>query len=212
MTKKKPTQQKVAPSVNGLIGEPAKSEMFSKMNIEAFGDADVNQAVMVLGTDITEEVCSEIIAEIISVNFMEEKMRPDVINLLITSPGGDMDAAIGLINVMKGSKIPIRTIALGRAASAALCILMAGDHRVVTPWTNLMSHQFSSAVAGTYTDLKTASEEFHKYYDKMVDIYSTFTKLSKKKIEKDLLNHTDVHLTPEEAVKYGIADMVCGLD
>lgn len=210
MPKKKPTQQP-SKSVNGLVVPPSKSEMFSKMNIEAFGDADVNQAVMVLGTDITDEVCAELVAEIIAINFMDEDKKPDVINLLITSHGGDMDAAIGLINVMLGSKIPVRTIALGRAASAALCILMAGSHRVVTPWTNLMSHQFSSAVAGTYTDLKTASEEFNNYYNKMVDIYEKFTKLSRKKIEKDLLNHTDVHLTPEEAVKYGIADMVCDL-
>lgn len=196
----------------GVITKSAKSEMFSKMNIAAFGDADVKQAVMVLGSEITAEVCSELIAELISINFMDDEDRPDVINLLITSPGGDMDAAIGLINTMRGSKIPIRTIALGRAASAALCILMAGEHRVVTPWTNLMSHQFSSAMEGTYTDLKTAADEFNKYYKKMVDMYATFTKQPKKTIESELLNHTDVFLTPADAIKYGIVDMVCGLE
>lgn len=210
MAKKKikPTSE----SAVGVITKSAKSEMFSKMNQEAFGDTDVNQAVMVLGAEISAEVCSELIAEIISVNFMPENDRPDVINLLITSPGGDMDAAIGLINTMRGSKVPVRTIALGRAASAALCILMAGEHRVVTPWTNLMSHQFSSAMEGTYTDLKTAADEFNKYYKKMIDIYATFTKLPKKKIESDLLNHTDVFLTPAQALEYGIVDMICGLE
>jgi ATP-dependent Clp protease protease subunit len=196
----------------GLVTKSAKSEMFGKMNRDIFGDDEVNQAVMVLGTEVTAEVCSELIAEIITINFMDEDERPDIINLLITSPGGDMDAAIGLINTMGGSSVPIRTIALGRAASAALCILMAGDHRVVTPWTNLMSHQFSSAMEGTYTDLKTAADEFNKYYKKMVDIYATFTKQPKKKIEADLLNHTDVFLTPDEAKEYGIVDMICGLD
>lgn len=196
----------------GVIAKSAKTEMFSKMNMEVFGKDEINQAVMVLGTDINAEVCSELIAEIIGINFMDEDERPDIINLLITSPGGDMDAAIGLINTMRGSKIPIRTIALGRAASAALCILMAGDHRVVTPWTNLMSHQFSSAMEGTYTDLKTAADEFNKYYQKMVDIYATFTKQPRKIIESDLLNHTDVFLSPDEAKKYNIIDLVCGLD
>lgn len=190
---------------------PTTKTMFNKMN-KAISDKQLNQAVLILASEINAEICSEIMGEIIQLNFMEGEERPDIINLMITSNGGDMDAAIALIHAIRGSTIPVRTIAVGKAASAALCILMAGTHRVITPWTMIMSHQFSCGVEGNYTDLKTAADEFNRYHKKMVDIYATFTKLPKARIEQELLNHKDVYMTPEEAVKYGIADIICGLE
>jgi ATP-dependent protease ClpP protease subunit len=70
---------------------------------------------------------------IFEANFAEE--RPELLNLIITSPGGDLNAAFALIDTMRGSAIPIRTIGLGQIASAGLMIFIAGDkgHRLLTP-------------------------------------------------------------------------------
>lgn len=193
-----------------VIQEP--DNMFSKMNKFFFDRENVDQAVLILSSEITPDSCSNIVGEIISLNFNDPEDRPEVINLLITTPGGDLDAAIALIDAMRGSRIPIRTIATGRCNSAGLCILMAGHQRVATQYTALMSHQYSTGMEGTYNDLKTAAREFDNYYAKMVDIYAKYTGLSKKRIEEELLNHSDVWLTPQTSVEYGIVDSVMSLD
>ena len=196
---KKPVVQEEAP------------QMFSNIDKHFFKEIVENQVTLILSSDITAETTAEIMAAIVEMNFYDAEDRPKVINLLIASPGGDMDATIGLINVIRGSAIPIRTIANGRCASAALAIFMSGQYRVVTPWSSLMSHQFRTGMEGTYTDLKTAANEFETYHEKMVDIFSTMTGLSKPRVESELLQHQDKWLSPQEAVDYGIADVVMNL-
>ena len=54
---------------------------------------------------------------IFEANFSEE--TPELLNLIITSPGGDLNAAFSLIDTMRGSAIPIRTIGLGQEIGRA---------------------------------------------------------------------------------------------
>lgn len=186
--------------------------MFSKINKHFFDRESVDQAVLILASEITAESASNIVGEILTLNFADPEDRPEVINLLITTPGGDLDAAIALIDAIRGSRIPVRTIATGRCNSAGLCILMSGHQRVATQYTALMSHQYSTGMEGNYNDLKTAAREFDNYYAKMVDIYAKFTGTAKSRIEQELLNHSDVWLTPQSAVEYGIIDLISTMD
>ena len=188
-------------------------QMFSEANKKTFGNSDVTQNVLYLQGDIELEKIADISCAIMADNLSDPDERPDVINLIITSRGGDMDAAFALINVMRGSAIPIRTIGTGTVGSAALCIFMAGDHRVVTPFTSLLSHQFSSSgVEGNYNDLGVMYSEMQRYYTKMCELYKECTGRTIKDIEKNLLKHEDVWLTPEESVEYNIADDVLSMN
>ena len=197
--------------------------MLTKINDHFFPDKEsVDQAYVYLDGDVSIASCSDVIETIISLNyptfekdeegFDVEVPLPDVINLLITSVGGDMTAGFALINVMRGSRIPVRTIAIGEAASAGLCILMAGHQRVVTPYTSLMSHQFASGVEGSFDDLVNAAEAFKTYHDKMLKFYIECTGLDAKYIKKHLLQAKDHHFSPEKAIEYNMVDLVSTLE
>ncbi len=71
--------------------------------------------------EINLQTAKQTVEWIFECNFQEE--RPDLLNLIITSPGGDLNAAFAIIDTMRGSAIPIRTIGLGQIASAGLMIL-----------------------------------------------------------------------------------------
>jgi ATP-dependent protease ClpP protease subunit len=58
-------------------------------------------------------------------NYVVKKKRKELL-LMICSEGGDTAAAFALIDVMKSSRIPIKTIGLGMIASAGLLIFLAG--------------------------------------------------------------------------------------
>jgi ATP-dependent protease ClpP protease subunit len=193
--------------------------MLTKINDHFFPDReDIEQSYIYLKGEVTVASCADLIESILSINYptytddedgneVQDKF-PDVINLLITSTGGDMTAAFALINVMRGSRIPIRTIVLGEASSAALCILMAGHQRVATPYSSLMSHQFISGVEGTYDDLVNATTAFNEYFSKMLNFYVECTGLEEKFIKKNLLRALDHHFHPEKALEYKMIDLV----
>jgi ATP-dependent Clp protease protease subunit len=145
---------------------------------------------------------------IFEANFTEE--RPEMLNLVITSPGGDLNAAFALIDVMRGSAIPIRTIGLGQIASAGLMIFIAGDKgmRILTPNTSILSHQYSWGAIGKEHELFATVKEFDLTTKKMIQHYKKSTGLSEAKIREILLPPQDVWLSPQEAKKLGLCDDV----
>ncbi len=197
--------------------------MLKKINKHFFPEQDhVDQAYVYLRGPISIETCSEAIEAILTINSPSyeydedgEKIYdldyPDVINLLITSVGGDMNAAFALIAVIKGSAIPVRTIVVGEASSAAFCIFMAGEQRVITPYASLMSHCFSTSVDGHFHDLKNAMDEMNSYNSKMIDLYQEFTGLDKKTIKTKFLSHKDAYISHDDAIKYNMADLISDL-
>ena len=141
-------------------------------------------------------------------NFTEEP--PEMLNLLITSPGGDLNAAFALIDVIRGSGIPVRTVGLGQIASAGLMVFIAGTKgsRILTPNTSILSHQYSWGAFGKEHELFATVKEFDLTTRKMISHYKRCTGLNEKKIRDVLLPPQDIWLSAHEAKELGICDNV----
>jgi ATP-dependent Clp protease protease subunit len=163
---------------------------------------------MLLMEEISLQSVKTAVEWIFEANFTEE--RPEMLNLIVTSPGGDLNAAFALIDVMRGSAIPIRTIGLGQIASAGLMIFIAGDKgmRILTPNTSILSHQYSWGAIGKEHELFATVKEFDLTTKKMIQHYKKSTGLSEAKIREVLLPPQDVWLSPQEAKKLGLCDDV----
>jgi len=136
--------------------------------------------------------------------------RPDILNLVVNSPGGSLNDAYAVIDIMQSSQIPVRTIGLGQIQSAGLMIFLAGSpgERILTPNTSIMSHQYSWGSMGKHNELIAIRKEFDLTYDRMLNHYKKHTKLSLADIKKYLLPSEDVYLSAEEALKYKICDKI----
>ena len=145
---------------------------------------------------------------IFEANFADE--RPELLNLIICSPGGDLNAAFAVIDVMRGSAIPVRTIGLGQIASAGLMMFIAGakGHRLLTPNTSILSHQYSWGAFGKEHELFATVKEFDLTTKKMIEHYKKCSGLPEKKIREVLLPPQDMWLSPQEAKKLGLCDDV----
>jgi len=159
--------------------------------------------------EVTSATASEVMRFILEANLNPNKLF-DKIQIIINSPGGDLEAAFALSDIMQGSKLPIYTTGLGLVASSGLVIFMAGTkgHRVVTPNTMILSHQWSWATEGKQHELLANIKAFELVQDKMLAHYKKFTGLNKTKIKKFLLPPNDVWISPEDAVKLNIADSI----
>lgn len=181
--------------------------MMQKLNLSLSEDSQ-SHSFFLLMEDISLSTVKTAVEWVFDANFSEQ--RPEMLNLIITSPGGDLNAAFALIDVMRGSAIPVRTVGLGQIASAGLMIFIAGakGQRILTPNTSILSHQYTWGAIGKEHELFATVREFDLTTKKMIAHYKKCTGLNEKKIRETLLPPQDVWLSPEEAKALGLCDEV----
>ena len=152
----------------------------------------------------------QVIQWIIEKNLAPRNERLKELTLVINSPGGDVHSAFALIDTMKGSAIPIKTVGLGLIASCGILTFMSGTKgkRIITPNTSILSHQYSWGSGGKEHELFARVREFELSSKRMIEHYKKCTGLTEKKIREVLLPAEDVWLSAKEAVKYGLADKI----
>lgn len=157
-------------------------------------------------------VCSQtidpIVELIINVNLNDEFKELEVINLFIDTDGGDLSCAFKLIDVIRMSEVPIRTIGLGKVASAGLIIFMSGDERVFSENASILSHHATYNASNYSIKVSDSShqQEFKHIMSRILKTYTRYTGKDEKYIKKHLLKENDVYLSAEEAINHGLAD------
>lgn len=181
--------------------------MMSKLNLQ-LSESSAAQSFYLLMEDISLASAKSVVEWIFESNLAEEQLER--LNLVICSPGGDLNAGFAIIDAMRGSAIPIRTIGLGQIASAGLMIFLAGEtgQRILTPNTSILSHQYTWGAYGKEHELFATVKEYDLTTKKVVAHYKKTTKLSEKKIREVLLPPQDVWLSPQEAKGLGICDTI----
>ena len=172
------------------------------------GELMWNTGIYYMADGFTFDSTKPIVQWIIEKNLLPSNERPKELTLVINSPGGSVHAAFALIDTMKGSAIPIKTVGLGLIASCGVLTFMAGTKgkRILTPNTSILSHQYSWGSSGKEHELFARVREFELSTERMIEHYKKCTGLSEKKIREILLPPEDKWLSDKEAVKYGIAD------
>ena len=153
---------------------------------------------------VSEDVCKKIITYNIT-------GKADHLQMIINSPGGSCPAGFAIIDIMEWSRLPIYTTGIGIIASIGLLIFMAGakGRRVVTPRTSILSHRYSAMVLGNHSQLLAGRKEQDLAHERIIEHYLRYSSIgSRDELEKYLLRDVDTWLSPDEAVKFGITDII----
>jgi ATP-dependent Clp protease protease subunit len=166
-----------------------------------------NGIVVFMG-EVSLETMSPLIDWILAENLKDKKQKE--LTLGICSPGGDLNACFAFIDVMKGSRIPIRTIGLGMIASCGLLMFITGTKgkRILTPNTSILSHQYTWGSYGKEHELFATVRELELTTERMINHYKKCTGLKEEDIRKYLLPPQDVWLGAKEAKKLGLCDKI----
>ena len=183
------------------MAKKGRAEMAPANNLASNG-------VYVLMDDITMESCRECIKWIMNHNLSDNRLPQ--LTLIINSPGGDVHAAFALIDTMKASSIPIKTVGLGLIASCGFLLFIAGTkgRRILTPNTSILSHQYSWGSAGKEHELYARVKEFELSTKRMIQHYKKCIGMNEKQIREVLLPPQDVWLDAKEAYKLKICDKI----
>ena len=145
---------------------------------------------------------------IISENLDKDNSEP--LELWVNSIGGDLYQGFALIDVMKSSRRPIKTVGVGSIQSCGFLIFVSGTKglRTIHKNTGIMCHQYSGGSSGKHHDLKASMREGVLCDQRMLNILKDATGLSTAKVKSKLLTTTDVYLSAEELVALNGADII----
>ena len=171
--------------------------------------------------DVEEERISEVIAGLLTLHHLgkpkiseegEVKEEGKPIDMYISTYGGSADDMAALVDIMNMVKkdCPIRTIGLGKVMSAGVLIMASGTkgERTIGKNCRVMIHSVIAGNAGSLHNLENELAEVKKMQEVYLDSLVEVTNLTKKQLKSFMRRKTNVYLTAEEAIKYGIADKI----
>jgi len=161
--------------------------------------------IIFLRDALDDDVANVVIAQML---FLAAKDSAKDINLYINSPGGSVTAGLAIYDTMRYVKCDVATICIGQAASMGAVLLTAGSagKRSALPNSRILLHQVWGGAQGQAADVKIQTEELLRMRDLLIQILSSHTGKTKKKIAKD--TDRDYFMSAEEAVEYGLIDRI----
>jgi ATP-dependent Clp protease protease subunit len=158
-----------------------------------------------LGTAVTDDVCSIIMAQMLYLNSIDSKKD---IDLYIHSPGGSVVAGNTLLDCMDFISPDITTTNVGMAASMGAVILSHGKKgkRKALKRSRTMIHQISSGMQGKYSDMEIDLELTKSLRKELYETLAENTGKTFEQIEKDCYN--DNWMTSQQALEYKIIDQI----
>ena len=181
---------------------------------------EAESRTMLLNGELDEEKAAEILSGLIALSQLkppkkdvkEGELPYDPITLYISTYGGSADEMFALFDMMEitKTKCNIETIGMGKVMSAGTLLLAAGSkgHRKIGKNCRVMLHQVSAGAFGPLFNMTTEIEAIQALQDQYIKAMVSCTNLSKRKLKSLLNERVNVYLTAEEAVEYGIADII----
>ena len=157
---------------------------------------------------ISGEIDKKMAEKVVNQLLMLEAENDEPIKVFIDSPGGDVDSAYAIFDMIRFVKPKVIMIAMGLAASAGALILLAGakENRFGFPNSHYLIHQPLSGVRGVATEIEIHAKEIEKTRQKINALIAKETGKSLQQVEKD--TDRDYWLCAEEALDYGLISKI----
>lgn len=157
---------------------------------------------------ISGEIDKKMAEKVVSQLLLLEAENDDPIKVFIDSPGGDVDSAYAIFDMIRFVKPKVIMVAMGLAASAGALILLAGnkENRFGFPNSHYLIHQPLSGVRGVATEIEIHAKEIEKTRQKINALIAQETGKSLQQVEKD--TDRDYWMSAEEAMEYGLISKI----
>jgi ATP-dependent Clp protease protease subunit len=218
-TKKKAKAEETEKEVIEETSEQAQPAIDVQALLSGMAE-EMESRTMLLQGEVNEEKAGEIISGFLALahlkppkqNLKEGEMPYDPITMYVSTYGGSADEMFAIFDIMEMCKksCVIETVGLGKVMSAGTLILAAGTKgkRKISKNCRVMLHQVSAGAFGPLFNMTTELDAIQKLQDQYITAMASCTNLSKRKLKSLLNERVNVYLTAEEAVEYGLADII----
>ena len=185
-----------------MIVLPAQKDRLLMFNKDVDQDTigDLSKSILEINDD------DEYVASVYNIHGMEYTPKP--IKIYIDSHGGRAYQCLGLLGLMKNSRVPIHTIVTGVAASAGFLISITGHKRFSYKTSTFMYHQIAGSDWGKLKEREDHLMEARRL-QKIVEKHTMeHTKITKKRIKEVFEKKIDWYMNAKEALEYGVIDEI----
>jgi ATP-dependent Clp protease protease subunit len=222
-TKKKVEQEQVEEVVE-MSEEELQQELTALLE-QAMGQQQEESDLRVaqLYGEVEEKMAADLISAFLILResgkhkiFEEDKEEPVVaykpFELIISTPGGTAVDMFSIYDMMRQTQedCEIHTYGLGRVMSAGVVLLAAGTKgkRKIGANCRVMIHSVIGGHHGSIHNLENEMEEVRWIQDQYNKALCAETDLTPRMLKRLLSKNVNVYLTAQEAVDYGIADII----
>lgn len=158
-------------SSNGITLVPIESRLMAERKIFIEGE-------------INADAACEFVKKVLLLN-SEDRQSP--MDVLVNSPGGEINSGLLMYDVIQASRAPIRMFCIGKAYSMAAVLFASGNHgRYILPHGELMVHEplLGNRVGGNSSSIKSISDSLLETKKKMNRILARHTGKSEEEVER----------------------------
>ncbi len=161
--------------------------------------------IIFLGLPIDDYVANIIQAQLL---YLDSADPGKDIQIYFNTPGGSVNAGLGIYDTMQYISADIATICTGMAASMGAVLLTAGKKgkRSALKHSRIMIHQPMGGAEGQASDIEITVREIVKLKKELYEIIALHSGNPFEKVEKD--SDRDYWMTSQEAKDYGMIDEI----
>ena len=161
--------------------------------------------IIFLGLPIDDYVANIIQAQLL---YLDSSDPGKDIQIYFNTPGGSVNAGLGIYDTMQYISADISTICTGMAASMGAVLLTAGKKgkRSALKHSRIMIHQPMGGAEGQASDIEITVREIVKLKKELYEIIALHSGNPFEKVEKD--SDRDYWMTSQEAKDYGMIDEI----
>src|SRR5512136_1760193 len=161
--------------------------------------------IIFLGLPIDDYVANIIQAQLL---YLDSSDPGKDIQIYFNTPGGSVNAGLGIYDTMQYISADIATICTGMAASMGAVLLTAGTKgkRSALKHSRIMIHQPMGGAEGPASDIEITVREIVKLKRELYEIIALHSGNPVEKVEKD--SDRDYWMTSQEAKDYGMIDEI----
>lgn len=195
---------KIQEHMNNLIPMVVEQSSRGERAYDIYSRLLKERIVFLVGS-VNDSVATLITAQFL---YLESENPKKEIYFYINSPGGLVNAGLGVYDTMQYIKSPVSTLCIGQASSMGSFLLAAGESgkRFSLPNSRIMVHQPSAGFQGQATDIEIHANEIMLLKKILNEIYSKHTGRNVEEIKNAL--ERDKFMTPQEAKEFGLIDKV----
>ena len=206
--------------------ETNEDEEKKPQQIIMLGGSDSDIRTVAVYGDVTEELAKEVVSGIWYLRAtakteepvdiedpetdFEEVIRP--LEMVISTNGGNADDMFAIYDAMRicREEVDIETLGIGKVMSAGVLLLAAGTKgkRKIGKHCRIMMHSVIGGHVGPMHQLDNEMKEIKAIQELHIKALCEETNMTEKQLRALLKKKVNIYLTAEEAVKYGIADVI----
>lgn len=146
---------------------------------------------------------------------MEESDEIDGVLILLNTVGGDIEAGLGIAELIAGMRKPTVSLVLGGGHSIGVPLAVSAKRSMIAPSAGMTIHPVR--LTGVVIGAPQTYSYFSRIQERIVDFVTTNSRISKKAFTKlmlatgELASDVGTVVYGEEAVRLGLIDQLGGL-